>query len=495
MRNERMQPFATEFPIKSLDNKAAFPAEVFAWLGGMRDSKVLDATSERELENENVHLVAETGEELRMRELKSDGEWTAVGFQHDIPDRQGRLWRTEAVLRRDKDGAFVRFKTQCLARHAGAFLETPKKPYLVKALLNAEWGGVDGEIDVLDEPLWLDDSEDDITLAQAIGSGVATRWLPVVYVSATGDQEWVLTKDQIEKLAYDLGGVAHVVVEPSKRFSFRLKEASEGRNAYNGTIAIAIPSRGFIRRFYLRNEHDRVFELIENIRLGATELRSFMPSEGWDWTELQEYALRAQRNASRGAISQEEADQLLDEFTRQLKDLQDENRRLTSQLNALAVNDIADAERDISIGLDISRVVKEIYPGELLDRVRLAAQTALSVADVQGTDARTVAVWRNIMERIPRSQGVDDLLRDLTRATKDAKRMAEELTSLLLRHGFCSKSENRHIRLEAQNGFEGLANITIAKTPSEHRGLSNQRSQVERILGINKIPSNGYANK
>lgn len=493
-----MQPFATEFPVKRSDNKAAFPAEVFIWLRGMRGSTVLASTSEHEFDGENVYLISESGEELRMRELKREDNWEAIGFQHDMPDSQGRVWRTEAVLRRGKadgDEDLIRFRTQCLAKKPGAFLESPKKPFLIKALLKSGCGGLDGKMDVCDEPLWLEDEEDDLVLAELILSGEASRWLPIIYISATGHSEWLATQDQIEKLAYDLGGVAHVVVEPSRNFSIRLRDSSEGRNIYNGTLGIAMPHRGFIRRFFLGRQFENVADLIDGIRSAAIRLRGFMPSVGWDWTELQEHALGNQRAALRGSLSQSDADQLLDDFTKQLHDLQEENRRLSEQFNTQAVSDIAKEERDFAGDGILRSVVKEIYLGEITDRIKLAAKIALSVAEPNGIDDRTVAVWKEIIERVPRSPALDELLADLGRATKDPRRMADELSALLEGHGYRKKSDNKHIRLEPEDGYVGLQNITVPKTPSEIRGLMNQRKQIERTLGIGKLPDNQHAEK
>ncbi|MCO6393070.1 hypothetical protein GTW25_18780 [Aliihoeflea aestuarii] len=488
-----MLPFATEFPVQRFDNKAAFASEVFAWLRGMRGSDVLASNSERELDGENVYLVAGSGEELRMRELSGDEGWTAMGFQHDMPDHQGRVWRTEAVLRRgdaSTDHDVVRFRTQCLAKRPDAFLESPKKPFLVKALLKEGWGAIDGKIKVRDEPIWLKDNDDGIAVAELILNGKASRWLPVIYISATGREEWLLTRDQIGKLAYDVGGVAHVVLEPSKGFSLRLKNLSNGQNIYNGTLGIAMPHRGFIRRFFLGRQFNEVTELVDSVRASAIRLRGFMPSMGWDWTELQEHALRGQRVALRGSLSERDADQLLDVFTTQLSDLQEENRRLTEQISSQTVTEMADEERSFAADNIFRSVGKEIYPGEIADRIRLAAQIGLSMVESNGIDARTAAVWTRIVERVPRSSALDELLADLERATKDPKRMADELTALLQRHGYRSKSDNRHIRLEAEDGYGGLQNITISKTPSEHRGLKNQRKQIERTLGISKLPEN-----
>lgn len=139
-----MVPFSTEFPVIPSDNRAAFVAEVVAWIRGMRHQTVLSKDSEAELDGAHVQVRSPTGEELRMRELQTSDGWAAIGARHDLPDDLGRVWRTECVLRRGAaEGGqdLVRLRTQCIATTAGAKLETPRKPYLIKALLKNGWGG------------------------------------------------------------------------------------------------------------------------------------------------------------------------------------------------------------------------------------------------------------------------------------------------------------------------------------------------------------------
>lgn len=485
-----MLPFATEFAVKRSINRAAFPAEVFAWLRGMRHSTILNSST-RELDGENVYLIAKGGEEFRMRGLKHEEGWEAIGFRHDLPDDQGRIWRTEAVLKRgsaDDDQDLVRFRTQCIAGRPGAFLETPKKPFLIKALLKNGWGGEDGEIEVCDEPLWLEADDGDLTLANLILSGKGSKSLPIIYISAMGDGEWLLTEDAIEKLAYDLGGIAHVVVEPNRRFSLKLRDQSDGRNLYGGTIGIALPLHGFIRRFFLGRNFENVDEIVGGVRSSVINLRVHMPTSGWDWTDFQEQTLKSQRAAYRGSLSQADADQLLDDFTKQLEDIQEENRQLKEQLSAQVAIGLAEEEGDFATDGILQSVGKEIYPGELVDRIRFAAETALDAAEAKGIDERSIAIWKRVVQRVPRSPALDKLLEDLSRATKDTKRVAAEVSGLLERHGYRAKSENKHIRLEPQAGFVGLLNITLPKTPSENRGLKNLCKQIERTLGIGNLP-------
>lgn len=313
--------------------------------------------------------------------------------------------------------------------------------------------------------------------------------MPIVYISAVSDNAWLLSEDEINRLSYDLGGIAHVVVEPSRVFSLRLSEACGRRNVYNGAIAISVPKSGFIRRFASNTRSGSSRDISGAIRSSCLRLRSFMPSTCWNWTDLQEYALQSQRAALRGGLSAEAADQLFADYSKQLADQQSEIRSLKEQVRSQNVADMEREETVVTSKSVFDNLMKEIYEEEIVDRIRLAVQAALDNAELTGMDSRTVAVWHKIVQQVPRSRAVDLLLADLERATKDPKRAGDELTNLLQRHGYRNKSEKRHIRMEPEDGFDGLHNLTISKTPSENRGLKNLRKQIERTMGIHNIPS------
>jgi hypothetical protein len=486
-----MPPLSTEFPVRPLPNRAAFVTEVVTWLQGTKYSTVMASGSEADLDGETAHLRSATGEELRLRELKRDGDRVAIGFRHDFPDDGGRIWRTEGVLRRsaaEVDQDLVRLRTQCLARTPGAHLESPHKPYLIKALLKNGWGGTDGMLAICDQPVWLADSDEGLATARAVTLGEETKWLPTVYVSATGKGAWLLSEEEIEKLAYDLGGIAHVVVEPDRAFSFDLRDEVDGRNAYGGTMGLSVPGQGIVRRYYLGWQIQGGKELAAAVRAAATNLRGQMPALGWDWTELQEEALRAQREAFKGALSAAESETLFNDYVKQLEDLQAENRQLKEQLRSRPVSaEVGTDEGEFSNENLVRIIGPEIYSGEISDRLRFAAMAALSVADQKGLDARSKIILQRIIDRLPLSPARKELSQDLVRATKDPKRVASELTSLLARHGYREKSDKKHIRLEAANGYDGLESITLPKTSSENRGLKNLRKQIERKLGITKL--------
>ncbi|WP_152927758.1 hypothetical protein [Komagataeibacter europaeus] len=293
-----MRPFSTEFPVKSTMTRSDFISSVVTWLEGMQHSTVLHFGNIKDLDKESADFRSNTGEVLRVREFIANGDWQAIGFRYDYPDEEGRLWRTEGVLKQmgnKEKYNLVRFRSQCLAKVPEARLHTPKKPFLIKSLLKNGWGDKDKMLTISDQPFWLTNTPDSLKLAQSIVLGNATEWLPIVYISANNKNSWCLSQSDIKSLAYYLGGVAHIVVEPDRSFSFSLRDISNGRNVYDGAIGLSVPGQGIIKRYnigwYIQDEK----ELLAKIKIAAGNIRSHLPSKGWDWTELQEQVLQALR--------------------------------------------------------------------------------------------------------------------------------------------------------------------------------------------------------
>lgn len=210
-----------------------------------------------------------------------------------------------------------------------------------------------------------------------------------------------------------------------------------------------------------------------------------MPSIGWDWTELQEQVLRTQRIRERNKLSLDEIENL---YLAEIDNLQDRIRELEGQISSRPLlESVGTDEEDFSGENLVRRIGPEIYTGEISDRIRYAARRTLSVADQIGLDRRSKVILERITTRIPPSSELEELLQDLARATKDPRRAKEEVVSVLSRCGYRKKSDNKHVRLDAGEEFDGLDTITVQKTPSDRRGLKNLCKQIERTLGINRL--------
>src|SRR6218665_835138 len=190
-----MSVFSTEFPVSNELDRAKFIAQIIAWLTGASTSFIFDDVDGHELDGSYAQLKSRTDETLTLREIFQEEGVSAIGFRYDYPSN-GLLWRTEGVLRRDSTGEnLLKVKTHCIAQTPLTQTWQPKKPYLIKSLLSDKIAGMDGSLPVSDKPIWLDKSG--LGLAEEIVEGLATRHLPVVYISAAVGRP-TLTKDSIE---------------------------------------------------------------------------------------------------------------------------------------------------------------------------------------------------------------------------------------------------------------------------------------------------------
>lgn len=481
-----MSQFATELLVPKSFASAAFAAQVLAWIRGMKHgTRLFDGLTPEVLAGDDIRLTAPEGEALMLRALGRDGDWQATGCQYDYVDPDRRLWRTEAVLRAlPGRGNLLRVRAQCLAVETLVRLEVPKRTHLIRAIIEEGHALPDGALTPSTRPVMLTDDDAGLTLAGQIVTGGATDFLPTVYVSAKGQAVWALSRKAINKLALDLAGVAHVVVEPSREFSFDLRDRVAGRNVYGGTIGLATAGEGVVQRFYLGAVLPDEQALVQKVQAGAIALRSRMPSlGGWDWLDLQDEILRRHSEADRHRLSSGEIEKLWQEELAlkeaRIAELQaelEEARKLPPP--ELAGDAVLPWRQDL---------LPEIYRGEMSDRIRAALAFCLEKGTDAGWDKRSLAVFENLLAASPAESELEEFREELKRATRDQARLNTAVKHLMTRHGFIEKSENSHSKLEPLPEYPGLDSITLMKTPSENRGLKNLKSQIEANLGLTQL--------
>lgn len=482
-----MIPFATEFAVKPFE-RAEFIALVIGWLQGTDYCELFGKDADADLSAEQAYIRAPSGEEITFQELKEKSSTQAIGFRYQRPDEQGRLWRTEFVVTQGdlvEDEPILRTRTQCLAHKANAKLESPKKPFILKSLIEEKRALDDGYFVVSDEVHCIDESDYSLDIVKEGMLGAGSYHLPIVYISRLDDGSFWMSEKQIRKLAFELGGVAHIVAEPSRAFSQRLRAHTNGENAYGGSVGVYLPGTKLGRKFYIGGSIRDSFDLFRWISDYCTSIRSRLPSKGWDWTELQEQALRKQRERDKERLSFQETEQLYEQEIEALKERIHE-LETSSLLGADSVtnNDEYSKKWDQSAFLiDLT----EFYSGEASDRLQYLLRCVLDQAEAIGLDDRSIVVAKELLKLNSPSQGLRDLKAELTKVTKDPKKYSKEVVKLLQNYGFELKSDKKHIRMEPKESLIGLGSMTIAKTPSDHRTLKNQKAHIEGCLGITKL--------
>jgi hypothetical protein len=132
-----MRRFATEFPVRKIETPAVFIAHAYAWLRGMNNSTIFNNINKIDEEKSSITLLGECNEKFSISQLESVNNIEAIGFRHDLPDSEGRVWRTEVVLKKDLNSEshdIVRFRTDCIAVDNQAQLLLPKNPILLNLL-------------------------------------------------------------------------------------------------------------------------------------------------------------------------------------------------------------------------------------------------------------------------------------------------------------------------------------------------------------------------
>ena len=472
--------FFTEFPVDSNFSSGSLGEYICNWISGIEASQV-NIKKLRELirNGEEFSFEDPGGERLTFSTVSVD-DGPQFGYQYDLPDNHGRTWRTEAIIARRESKLIFSLKVLCIKGDFSAQVATPRRPVLLKQILEHAIGGFDGKLTVSDSPHFISDNEVDKARDAILGR--LNSFLPVVYVSSLSSNELPLNA---EKLAFELGGLAHVFVEPDRSFSFVMKDETEDRNPYGGAVGIALPGKPIQVRVLPIEGPDallqRVVSLVKETFVGRTSRHNA------EWTDLVQAAYKNAREKiiqNSGEYSgSAELDLWIENFEGELRekdqtisDLRSENARLTSRLAGIS------AESNISqILTQLRGEVGELYEGELLDRLRNAIASS-SNAGFAVSD-RDRAVMDALLKFLDVSAYSARLI-DALKSGSDNDRTDSVFSEVLSALGFSRSEQGSHIKYQAPEGLTGIENIIIAKTPSDYKAGENSVSNAKKALGL-----------
>ncbi|MCI8670302.1 MAG: hypothetical protein HFI34_12435 [Lachnospiraceae bacterium] len=122
-------------------------------------------------------------------------------------------------------------------------VKLPKKfnrPRLLKKIIENDFGADDNGLEINGKPLHID--ETNIQIIEKVILKKNMHMMPVVYVASNFFENKY--EVDFDELAKDLAGVAHVLVETSGKVAKKLKEATDGKNPYNGAAQIFYSNDG-----------------------------------------------------------------------------------------------------------------------------------------------------------------------------------------------------------------------------------------------------------
>lgn len=467
-----MLVWSSEFPVRSGSSPQQFLDTCIQWLVGSPHNPWASADFSVLPNLGTIEEYNKAGQQIRLGIL----EQTTFGLaatQYTWIEKDSRQWQAEVVLRNKHKESWVSVRISCELLRPGLYLPEPRKPFIVKLLLQNLGGGDDGFLQVTDKPHELDLT--DIERAISIMRGTAGFRLPVVYVSAGWGN--LLPLDP-KFLATRLSGTAHVIVEPSRAFSRSLAEAVSNKNPYGGGVGIYWPGGMGSHTRFLPNQFVSADDLSKALAERVFEaLAGFRSDPELTWAFLQE------------AVARQRLEQLKQDGSQELQDFVD---AFDSELSAKDQR-LAEAEREI--GRLRSEVVRleakselgegllgkgsevDLYPGEINDAIVVALEHAKTHF---GSGTRRYDIIADLLQSNTITGTADKLSSEIKRLLSGKPTLGSVEKRALEDLGFDLAEDGKHI----QAIFRGdkRYSFAISKTGSDHRGGKNLAATIIRTL-------------
>jgi len=228
-----MLSFATEFPVEADRTTVDFLQAMVTWISGSPHTGLSAEMLRDLLQKDEAHV--ENGKEKVQSLLATSPDVDLAGIRYSRHDNDLE-WLTTVVFSRTSSDAWVGVRVECESQHAAARLPSAKKPVVVRTVLESLGGAADGPLPIRDTAHILTNT--DIDLAAKLIRGDAGCRLPIVYVSARFQGGYIL---DVNRLAADLSGMAHVVVEPNRPFPCACNSKSIPRTSMAARSASAGP--------------------------------------------------------------------------------------------------------------------------------------------------------------------------------------------------------------------------------------------------------------
>lgn len=464
--------FATEFPVSPDSTTADFLQAIVAWISGSPHTK-FSTEALKELQQNNEADVKIDNERVQSL-VTSSPDINLAGIRYVKKD-EGLEWLTSVVFSRTSSGAWVGIRVECESQRASVRLPKAKKPVVVTTLLKSLGGAADGPLLILDRAHVLANA--DIDLAAKLIRGDAGCRLPIIYVSAQFQGGHVLDAD---RLAADLSGMAHVVVEPNRPFSNRLQLEVDSENVYGGTIGIYWPEGGGRRAFFLGEGSMSLGQLASVIKDAIrVALLNRRPITQCTWAYVRETASRQAIQSLKASGSKEINDyvKMFDEEIKakdqHLENAEREIERLRSEIRKYEARTGSASGHLLALGKE-----RDLYPNEVLGIVLEVIKEAVKRVP---EDSRRQHVLMSITETNKlddsllerRREQLKKLLRDMTTIDRKMRRELEDM-------GFSISGDGKHFKLVFQG--DDRYTFTLPKSGSDWRGGLNAASDIANLL-------------
>lgn len=308
-----------------------------------------------------------------------------------------------------------------------------------------------------------------MSLATRLVNCDADNYLPIVYISRSFNNGIEINPFFLAK---SLGGLAHIILEPSREFSRRLQISTEGRNVYGGHVGIYWPDG--VRHLYSRGnlEHDSQFRkrIVSDLRSAILHRR---PLRRCAWSTIEAQVARFAIQNLRSSGSNELTDYIvafdveMKAKAEQIAQADQEILQLREQLRRTASQRVEPAQSVLMTN------EQELVDGEFNTILAEALDDSISRVPVKSRRAHVLTAFRYHIVNNNKLQERRKLLKE---SLRNYRTMTKPIQSALEELGFSISDDGKHYKLI----YLGDPRYTfpLPKTGSDHRGGLNAASDI-----------------
>ena len=476
-----MQIFHTVLPVKETFSKDMYMAYLHQWIAGSPHYG-LKEVSWKPQDGYNKTYKSETKNvTFSISDLEKE---CVTAARLASTDDNNLVWITDIVFNQSQHVISI-----WMNREAGedviAFSKHYKIPYFIKMLVQNDVLRKDGHLPITDEyiKITLQNCSD----FESVLRKNSNNKLPVVYLSKAPNGHYLADPF---RLARQLQGIAHVLVEADAHITPHLQSCCDGKNAYSGGIGIYYP--GTLRRDYrfipkYIHEDSIEYKIRDEVVEYLNQQRR-LPLQTWEgiqneksklkqaelYSRLSDFKAREQKTL----LANKEIEELFDDQNNQLAEYEEQ---LDSQANKIAALELElyglrnKLNRQDSMPLLYTGEEKELYNGEIRDVVLDVLAKANNNRHTRRND-----IIDDILENNGYDQQQENRKNHIKAILDGYKRMTPNIRRDLQDFGFTIKDDSKHYKLIYFNDSRYFA--TMSKTGSDHRGGANLASEI-----INKM--------
>ncbi|WP_369977415.1 hypothetical protein [Xanthomonas bundabergensis] len=465
-----MISYSTHFPLKQGVSVAEVVKLGHRWIAGSPHSKIkLSALCLPDHNDEQDFILGD--ERVSTLIVSGGGESISAGIRYSQISDEKIEWVTTLSCTRIDEKIFVGVQVSCDKEGGVPRLPPARKPHLIKMLLGELGGGDDGDIPVADKAIPLPDSSP--AVAAALMTGEARNSLPIIYISRGYDERLGLDP---ERLVRFVSGAAHVVCEPSRRFSISLRSLVGRAAVYGGNIGIYWPDGAERWNFFPvpgENPKELILDIWRSVRNASVHRR--VPSKlGWLYLREQLAKHRIELVRNQGNADVEAYTKAFDDEISAKQDRIDELERELAR--ALATSS---RPQGAATGGELlkSGPERDFYDGETIDILIDALEQYKGYVPPESRRLHLIDSLLKVNDRRGNGGRIDSEIKAALRSYKDMDRATRKV---LEEFGFSISEDGKHYKVVYHD--DARYAFTIAKTASDHRAGLNIAGEISRKI-------------